>query len=136
MSGSVPEQPRDEPSAGRRWVNKFAHALRGLRQAPRTQSSFWVHYPAAGLVLAAAWWLAVPPQQTTILLLCIGIVLAAEYFNTALELLAKKLHPQHDPQIGRALDAAAAAVLVTALTAAVCGLRIFAVALWQWWAAA
>jgi diacylglycerol kinase (ATP) len=46
-------------------------------------------------------------------------VLAAELFNTALEQLADRLHPEQHPQIRIAKDCAAAAVLVVSIGAIV-----------------
>lgn len=52
-----------------------------------------------------------------LVILAIGLVVAAEAFNAAIEYLADALHPQHHPLVGAAKDAAAGAVLITALTA-------------------
>jgi len=48
-------------------------------------------------------------------------VLAAELFNTAIELLADELHPHDSPRIRIVKDCAAAAVLVTVLGALIVG---------------
>ncbi len=55
----------------------------------------------------------------------IGGVWTAEAFNTALELLADAAHPERDPRVGAAKDAAAGAVLVAAVAASVVGLLVF-----------
>jgi diacylglycerol kinase (ATP) len=66
------------------------------------------------LRLDAGWWL--------FNLFCIALVLSAELFNTALEHLADKLHPERDPAIKVAKDCAAGAVLILALLAVIVGL--------------
>jgi diacylglycerol kinase len=42
--------------------------------------------------------------------------------NTSIEQLVRVLHPEHDPSIGRGLDAAAGAVLLAAIGAVAVGL--------------
>lgn len=51
--------------------------------------------------------------------IAVGMVLAAELFNSALEALATHLHPEHHPEIGAVKDIAAGAVLVSSLAALV-----------------
>ena len=80
--------PKFEPPR-RRWPAKFRAAGRAMAAALRSQSSFHVHAVATLLVLAAAALLQMGRLQWCLLLLCITSVLAAEMFNTALEILAK-----------------------------------------------
>lgn len=114
------------------WRSKFGYAFAGLDDSFRTQVSFWVHLPAAALVIALAAFLQVEPWRWAILVLCIAVVIAAELFNTALEQLVVVLHPVRDPRIARSLDAAAAAVLVVALGASVVGLIVLGPPLITW----
>jgi diacylglycerol kinase len=60
-----------------------------------------------------------------IILGCSCVVLTAELFNTALEELCNKLHPEKDSQIGKVKDISAAAVLIAALFALLAGILIF-----------
>jgi diacylglycerol kinase len=60
-----------------------------------------------------------------IILGCCCVVIIAELFNTALEELCNKLHPEKDSQIGKVKDISAAAVLVTALFSLLAGILIF-----------
>jgi diacylglycerol kinase len=57
--------------------------------------------------------------------------MAAELLNTSLEALADTLHPQRAEGIGRAKDAAAGAVLVTAILAGIVGSIVFGPKLWD-----
>jgi diacylglycerol kinase (ATP) len=63
----------------------------------------------AGLRPAPIWW--------ALLAVSIGFVLALECVNGALEYALDRLHPGHHPEIGRAKDAAAGAVLIASLAA-------------------
>jgi diacylglycerol kinase (ATP) len=55
------------------------------------------------------------PIWWALVLLTSGAVIAAELFNTALELVMDRLHPDVHPMIGRAKDCAAGAVLILSL---------------------
>jgi diacylglycerol kinase (ATP) len=57
--------------------------------------------------------------------LAIGAVLAAETFNSALEMLAKALDRGPDERVRDALDMASGAVLVAVGTAIVVGILLF-----------
>jgi len=76
------------------------------------------------LTCAAATVLQVSQTEWCLLLLCIATVLAAECFNTAIEALARAVTKDHDPQIERALDVAAGAVLIMSLGAAAVGIIV------------
>jgi diacylglycerol kinase (ATP) len=54
------------------------------------------------------------------------VVLGLEGINTAIEVLADKLHPGFDPEIGKVKDVAAGAVLIASIVAAIIGFIIFA----------
>jgi diacylglycerol kinase len=86
-------QHRGEVSARppRRWRDKFADAFRGLKLGIRGQSSFFVHFFVAAAALAAAWVMALDWVSWCLLLLCIGMVLTAEMFNSALETFCRGL---------------------------------------------
>lgn len=113
----------------RYWTEKFRHAFAGLAAAFRLDPSFRIHLPAAAAVLAVAAALRVEPGEWCILVLCIATVIAAELFNTAIEILVRRMHPERHEQVGQALDIAAAAVLVVSLGAATVGLTVFVGAL-------
>jgi len=117
------EDPKHAPSRG--WREKFADAFRGLKTGIRGQVSFFVHFFFALAVIGAGLILGVNHVDWCILFLCITVVLAAEMFNTALELLAQAVSDQIDPRIGSALDVGSAAVLIAAFGASIVGLIVF-----------
>jgi diacylglycerol kinase len=128
----------EEPYArGRRsWPKKFRDAFRGMREGIRDQSSFFVHFFCAAVVLVSAALLHLNHWDWCILVLCIAGVLTAEMFNSALESLARAITDRHDPHLRSALDIGSAAVLLAALGAAVVGAIIFvhrAGTLLAWW---
>ncbi len=119
------ERPR------RPWRYKFAAAFRGIKLGVRGHSSFFVHFFFAALVLAAAAVLGCDLIQWCLLLGCIGLVLTAELFNSAIETLFRGLDEETKAHTWPALDVAAGAVLLAALTASVVGTLVFAAAAWK-----
>src|SRR5436305_471435 len=78
--------PAEATSKPRRpWRHKFGDAFRGLKLGVRGHSSFFVHFFFAALVLAAGTVLRCELLEWCALLGCIGMVLTAELFNSAVE---------------------------------------------------
>lgn len=109
-------------SSERSWFQKFAVAISGVIWALRSQNSFLIHLPMTAVVIGVAAWLQVEAWRWAAVVLAITIVLSFELLNSSIEQMIKVLHPEHDAQIGRALDAAAGAVLIASIGAVVVGL--------------
>jgi diacylglycerol kinase len=120
----------------RSWKQKFAVAFRGLREGVRGGSSFAAHFVATLATIAVAAALRMSVVEWCILLLCITGVLAAEYFNTALEAMARAITKETDPHVRDALDIASGAVLAAGIGSVAVGLVLFGHRvgqLLQWW---
>jgi diacylglycerol kinase len=124
--------PQERPRKRKPWRDKFRVALRGLKLGVRGHSSFAVHFFFAALVLAAAAVLVREPLEWCLLLGCIGLVLIAELFNSAIETLFRGLDETTQARTWPALDIAAGAVLLASITAAVVGSIIFLPKLAVW----
>jgi undecaprenol kinase len=98
-------------------MRRLGFALAGFRSAWRNENSFKTHVVAAVAVLAVLLWLEPSPLWWAIGCLTIAFVLAAELFNTAVEVLADHLHPDQHPKIKTVKDCAAGAVLVASIGA-------------------
>jgi diacylglycerol kinase len=120
------EDDTADPRPRRPWRAKFRDALRGLKLGIRGHSSFFVHFFFAALVLAGAVVLQCSLVQWGVLLLCIGLVLTAELFNSAIETLFRGLDEHVKARAWPALDIGAGAVLLASITAAVVGTAVFA----------
>ena len=79
----------------------------------------------AAAVAMAAVLLRVSTLEGCMLYLCVGLVLAAEMFNTAIEFLSREIAREERPGIAAALDMASGAVLTVSLAAAAVGSMIF-----------
>jgi diacylglycerol kinase len=119
------EEPPAPRHSRRRWRDKFREAFRGLKVGVRGHSSFSVHFFFAALVIAAAAVFRCDLVQWCLLLGCIGMVLVAELFNSAIETLFRGLDQETRDRAWPALDVAAGAVLLASITASVIGAIIF-----------
>lgn len=103
----------------------FRYAWAGVVTLIRTQHNAWIHLGAMTAAIAAGILFGITATEWALVAICIGGVLAAEAVNSAVEALADRITREQDPEIGRAKDLAAGAVLLTAIGAAVVGLIIF-----------
>ncbi len=108
-------------------AKSFGFALRGLCHGVATQRNLRIHLVAAALALWLGWRLGLDKTAWAALWLAIGLVLAAELFNTSLEAAVDLASPNRHPLAAAAKDCAAAAVLVCALAAVGVGACLF----WQ-----
>ena len=125
---AAPVDPSERPVRAkprRTWRAKFGDALRGLKLGIRGHSSFFVHFFFTALVLAAAIVLHCELLEWCLLLGCIGLVLTAELFNSALETLFRGLDELTKARVWPSLDIAAGAVLLASSFAAVIGAIVF-----------
>ena len=106
------------------WVAKFRNAFYGIAKGVREQNSFYVHIPIALTAILLSILVQVEWIELTIVILCIGVVLACELLNSALEKLAKCITKEFDKHIRDALDIASGAVLIASLMAVAAGSAI------------
>jgi diacylglycerol kinase (ATP) len=111
-----------------RWVS-FVDAGRGLA-ALLGEPNAKVQLSAALGVVALAVWLGLDPRDWALLVLAIGLVLAGEAFNTAVEALCDRVAPERHPLVAKAKDVAAGGVLIASVAAAVLGLLVLGPPLW------
>ncbi len=116
----------DEPAGFfARRVASFGHAFRGLAFAIRSETHVRIHLVAASAVIAAGFYFELSANEWCSIALAIGLVIASEILNTAIERLVDIVRPEHDVAAGRVKDVASSAVLVAALAAAVVGVLVF-----------
>lgn len=113
-----------------RLANSFQNAFHGIFWCYRTQPNLVIHTLAAVAAVVLGLALGITREEWLVLWLIIGAVLAAEFFNTALEVVtdALKRHKRTDEDdhyIMVAKDISAAAVLLLAGVAVAVGLVIF-----------
>jgi diacylglycerol kinase len=100
-------------------------ALNGIRIAWSEERNFKIDVIVAVLIIVASCVFGLSRDEWVVVFFLIAIVLTAETFNTALEELCDKFHPDHDPHIGKIKDLSAGAVLISATAAMIIGCVIF-----------
>lgn len=105
----------------------FIYAVQGISAAFKGQRNIKIQVAAGIFCIMAGWYLRITRLEWGIIFTCIGLVLALELMNTAIERLLDKFHPEHDEEIGRIKDIAAGAVLIASVFSALAGLSVFLV---------
>ncbi len=113
-------------------AQSFIHAWQGVCCLWRTQPNVRIHAVAAMCVVLLAWGLEVSALEWVALFLAMGMVLAAEALNTAIEFAVDLASPQWQALARDAKDVAAAAVLLCSAVAVLVGAVILAPKCWTW----
>lgn len=109
-------------------VKSFGYAASGVVQAG-SERNFKVDVVAAVVVFAACALLQVPAWGWAVVAVCVGVQLAMETVNTAIEAIVDLASPEIHPLAKRAKDCAAGAALITACASVIVGLIVFVPAL-------
>lgn len=109
------------------FLHRLRFALNGMRLAFVDEASFRAQAAGGVVAFAALFILRPAPVWWAMVGLVSAAVLAAELINTSLEAVIDRLHPEVHPEIAKAKDCAAAAVLVLSLAAIVVAIAM----IWQ-----
>jgi diacylglycerol kinase (ATP) len=105
-------------------IRSFKYAIQGISQAV-SQPNMQIHLVVAVMVIIAGFVFKIARTEWMLVVFAIGMVLAAECMNTALEKLTDLVSPGHNELAGKVKDMAAGAVLICAAAAAIIGLIVF-----------
>ncbi len=105
-------------------ARSFANAFAGLWAVWRSQRNARIEVGIALAVVAAGLVLRLPARDWAILVLTIGLVLAAECFNSAVEALVDLAHPGYHALAKLAKDTSAGAVLLLCIMSVIIGLLV------------
>ena len=106
-------------------LKSFSFAWKGILTCAGHEQNITFHSIVAILVIAAGFIFHITHVEWMVVMLCIGTVIAAELFNSAIERLVDLVSPEWHKIAGEVKDIAAGAVLITAITAAIVGLIVF-----------
>ncbi len=110
------------------FLKSFGYAACGVAEAA-SERNFKVDVAAAVIAVALCAILRVPLWGWVAVCLCVGIQLAAETLNTAIEAVVDLASPDMHPLAKRAKDCAAGAALITAVMSVVVGALVYISAL-------
>lgn len=107
-------------------VSSFKNAFSGIKQAFRSERNIRFHFFAMVFVLIAAIILKLDLRDWIIILILIGLVMAFELMNTAIETTVDLVVGANYHRLAKkAKDIAAASVLVISILAAIIGIIVF-----------
>src|SRR5690242_10018955 len=106
-------------------LKSFVYAFAGLKAFFRTEHNSWIHLTAATGAVILGKVLGLNTYEWCILIIAIGLVIMAEIFNTAIELLTDMISPGHNHMAKKVKDLSAGGVLIASMVALLVGLFVF-----------
>lgn len=109
----------------KRLVDSFRYAFFGIVEAYKGEQNLKIHTVIAVLVVIFGFVFKISYVEWLVCLVLIGLVLMAEFFNTAIEYVVDLASSEIHPLAKLAKDTASAGVLMMAIISAIIGLIIF-----------
>jgi diacylglycerol kinase len=106
-------------------LNSFVYAYNGIVFLIKNETNGRVHFLAAAVVICAGIYYRLNAMEWIALSLCIGMVIAAELLNTAIEKIVDFISPNFHHKAGIIKDLGAAAVMALAIASIVVAAIIF-----------
>lgn len=116
-----------------RFLKGVRFAWIGIKRLLKTERNFQIQVFCGAMVIVMAYCFGLSRYDWVLVLALIGIVLAAEAFNSAIERLCDLYSQAHDERIAWIKDVAAGAVMLLAAISAVIGVLIFYPYLKSFW---
>jgi diacylglycerol kinase (ATP) len=114
-----------EPFSWKKRFNSFTYAGHGLKALFSTEHNTWIHAASTLIVLALSAVYNISATEWCLVVIVIGMVWVTETINTAIEKMMDHITPQKHPVVKLVKDLSAAAVLISAVAAAITGSIIF-----------
>jgi diacylglycerol kinase len=124
-SSGNPAESIPYPHTSKGLISAFRYALQGFSHTILTQRNMRIHLFITALVIIAGVIVRLDRLEWAIVSICIGLVLASELINTALESIVDIASPAFHPKAKIAKDTAAAAVFVFSVVSVIVGLLVF-----------
>jgi diacylglycerol kinase len=106
------------------FFKSFTYAFNGIKLSLQ-QRNMKIHVCCAFLAIVFGFILKINLTEWCIILICIGVVLALEIINTAIESFVDLVEPNYHPVAGKIKDLGAGAVLIFSIISALIGIMIF-----------
>ena len=101
------------------------YAIKGAWLLLKHEPSIQVQFVISILVCIAGWYFEITRTEWMFQFFAIGLVMATEGLNTAMEAMADFVHPDFHSKIGHIKDVAAGAVFIAALIAVIIACFIY-----------
>jgi len=116
---------QSEKFALKKRLASFRYAFNGLKILIQEEHNARIHLFAACCVLIAGAVFKISTTEWIAVIFCIGLVIALELINSAIENAADYLSKEKSESIKKIKDLSAGAVLVAAIASAIIGMIIF-----------
>lgn len=103
----------------------MVYAVKGAYKLATTEHSVMVQLSIGLVMIVAGFYFKISHEEWLFQTLAIGLVVAVEGLNTAVEKIADFIHPEFHSKIGFIKDIAAGAVFFAAITAITVGCIIY-----------
>lgn len=123
--GCIFADVKDKKFSWRKRAESFKYAFTGIKLLVWREHNARIHTVVAVAVVVAGFYFGLSAMEWIAVALCVGGVLAAEGFNSAIEELADRITGDYDIAIKNAKDLASGAVLLFVMAAVAVGLVIF-----------
>lgn len=103
----------------------FCYAFVGIKSALKSERNMMIHFCIMTFVIIMGFIFDITKIEWIICLVMFALVISAELFNTALELIVDMLEPNVNSKAKFCKDVSAGAVLFNAIVAFIVGIIIF-----------
>lgn len=107
-------------------LKSFKHAFNGLRILIKEEHNARIHLFATICVIIAGVFFKISLNEWIAIIFSIGLVFSLEIINSSIENIADFISPEKHEMIKKIKDLSASGVLISAITALMIGLIIFA----------
>lgn len=121
----ISRDERKKQKGLKKFINSFTYPIKGLKYAYRNEQNLAVDVGIALFVILAGIIFKINIYEWSILFLTIGLVIACELINTAIEAVVDLVTEEYHPLAKVAKDTSAAAVFIFAIVAVLVGIIIF-----------
>ncbi len=109
----------------KRFLKSFKYSIEGLKYAYKNEQSLLIHFIATVLAIILGLTFKISHMEWAVLCIALGVVLASELINTAIEATVDLITLEINPLAKIAKDCGSAATFVFSMIAAVIGIIIF-----------
>jgi len=115
----------DNKSGLRKRILSFRFAFKGILKLIKSEPNAMIHLIATIIAIACGFIFMISGSEWCAIFIVIGLVWAAESFNTVIEKLVDHLFPEFHETARVTKDIAAGAVLICAIISVIVGLIVF-----------
>ncbi len=109
----------------KRFLSSFRYSMEGLEYSYKYEQSMFIHFIATILAITVGLVLGLNLIEWALVFFAIGLVLAAELFNTAIEAVVDLVTMEIHPLAKIAKDCGSAATFVLSIVAAIIGALVY-----------